>query len=567
MNSSIRYSRVFLLIVLAGLAALILWPYFGKMTVPDESTFIYEGALTARGLIPYKDFFDFIFPGTFLAVSAIIHWCGGVVSLSALRLSALLMLGTCTGLTLDIGRRYLSPPWLLSLGLLFWILNLPGGMEIQHHLFSTFFGMLSAYCMWRYVALTQHQKWLVLAGLAVGLSTLCTQSLGGMLGITLSIALILSCRFQQQQRWGHALKTWLLSFAFPAALPMLLCIIWLWHAHALSDFRYDTATWLLEGGYRQTSSTIYLMDGFTKFWSIIASITRDARHVKLIWVRPDLTLYLPVLVILFILPLLGLCWPPVYLWRKRQQGEAFRSADWPLITLWLAALGFMLATLSYPNTRLVGYHGFIPCLLSAMFLQTVLKNKPRLSRMLFGVWLAFALTTGLVQAMQSYAMLTGPRFVSYGTAEKELYNDRFPQEYVPAYNQLTQLIRMATPSGKTLFIYNQAPELYLLTQRDNPTRYQLLMALYNTPEQIKEATQAVAAQPPAILIYDRQDELDFTRDYRFHTLRRYDYHLHGLEALLSTRYHPVAQMASMTIFAPNPTQATTIRNAQRMIER
>ena len=52
-------------VVLVGLAAFILWPYFAKMTTPDESTFIYEGLLTSRGAVPYRDFFDFVFPGTF----------------------------------------------------------------------------------------------------------------------------------------------------------------------------------------------------------------------------------------------------------------------------------------------------------------------------------------------------------------------------------------------------------------------------------------------------------------------------------------------------------------------
>ena len=110
----------------------ICWPYFIKLPVQDESTFLYEGYQVALGKLPYRDFFDFILPGIFYLVAGLIKLFG--VSMIVFRTAALLMVLGCIAMTMQLARFFLPRGGWITLGLLLWVFHLPAGLELQHHL-------------------------------------------------------------------------------------------------------------------------------------------------------------------------------------------------------------------------------------------------------------------------------------------------------------------------------------------------------------------------------------------------------------------------------------------------
>ena len=532
LKKPIKPVNTLIMTALIGLIGFILWPYVEKFTTPDESTFIYEGFLiSGLGKLPYRDFFDFVLPGTFYIV-ALVNFLTGGVSMVALRLVALLCLGACMGITLAIGKQYLSKTWLWALGVILWFLNFPGGMEIQHHLFSTFFGMLGVWFLWQAVNKNNRQA-IVTGGICIGLAAICTQSLGGLLGLSLTAFLC----------WQRGVKNTLYYFVLPAALPVLAVFGYFALQGAFTQLWYSTVTWLYEGGYRDTSSNTYLLDGIVKFASIVTSMLK---HPSILWKRLDLVLYLPVILSLALLPPLGLLWPIEYIGKRV---KTMQQKDWQLALLWFAGVGFFLATLSYPNTRLVAYHGFILVLLACMALQNLLKKHTQAYKGLVITGLCYTLIYAGLQAEQSWQMLQGPRFISYGTVEKTLVSPGYyPPDYVAAYNQLLEILHTVCPPGESLFVYNHAPEINLLSDRHNPTRFQLLMHTLDTPRQLDEATQTLHTKKPTVIIYDHLDAQNFKKDYRFKALRNEDYHLHGIEALIEQAYQPLGQLGTLSVF-------------------
>ncbi len=76
------------------------------------------------------------------------------------------------------------------------------------------------------------------------------------------------------------------------------------------------------------------------------------------------------------------------------------------------------------------------------------------------------------------------------------------------------------------------------------------MALYNNPQQIAEVVNTLETVKPPVIIYNHLDELDFQRDLRFLEARRqrFDYRLHGIEALLKREYVLSGHLQNMEVF-------------------
>ena len=519
----------------------ICWPYFIKLPVQNESTFLYEGYLITLGKLPYRDFFDFILPGIFYLVAGLIKLFG--VSMVAFRLTALAMILGCIAITLHLARAFL-PRWgWITLGLLLWVFHLPTLMELQHHLCSAFTGMLALLCLWHATLQEtgQRPKFTLLAGFLIGLTTLFTQTLGVTLGVALGAFLLVYRMQHEKQPFGRSLLLVLTNLTLPALLPIALTYGYFASQGALGNLWDSTFTYLARGNYAATTSHIYFLDGWNRLFS----------YSKVLFRNGPITLNLLFMILSGILPLVGLIWPPAHLlkkrWRHGQKDPSLSLTDWRLLYLWMAGIGFFLAIFSYPNTRMVLWHAWPLYLLAWVAIQGIWQHRPTLQKT-FGVVLILGILASLcLSTNTSLNLLNAPRVISYGTRESGLTSEA-SSDYIEASNQLLRLLHEQSPPGTNLFVYNGAPELYFLTHRDNPTRYQILMAIYNTPEQIEEALRDLRRKKPTFILYNRLDELDFRFDQRFLKWRNYDFHLYGLETILVKDYQLAGELQNILVF-------------------
>lgn len=519
---SVRWQWLLLPAILV-LAGFILWPNLLRVPLDDENLHIYEGFLTAEGRLPYRDFFNFIWPGTHVLVATVVKAAGP--SLFALRMTALGALLLSGGLTLSMGRRFLPMPWLVWLGLFLWFAHMPRNMQVQHHLFSAAMAMVAVYGLFRYLE-TPKRKWLVLAGVFTGLAPCFTQSLGGLCGVSLLAFLLLYSR----QTGRPGLKRISVFFMLPAVLPLLAMAGFFAAQGALGEFWYATVLWLFDGGYRETTDTWYFGEGFAKLWML-----PPAQKV----------LY----GLIGFLPVAGLLWATDCLIRYRRR---MKVRHWQIALLLASGLGFFLSAFTYPNSMIITYHGWVLYLLAAVFLFNWLRCWRKAMVAFFAVSAVLGLMLTWRQVERAIRMDASGRVLSFGTVEPVLYPAAgTPPGLAKATSALVAYIHQETAPGDRIFVYNLAPEYYILTDRHNPTRYQYLLSLYNTPAQISEATEDVIRAKPAFILYNHLDELYFRHDIRFSRFREHDFRLRKLEDFIRRHYHPVIDSAQLSLYERN----------------
>ena len=237
-------------------------PYWIKFPVPDESTFLYGGWRLLHGQLPYRDFFTFLLPGAFWIVEALYRAVG--VDLAVCRFAAMAVWLASLGITIALGRRYLSMTTLALLVAWLTLVHLPHHIEIQHHSFSALFGLVAV--MLSSLVLKYPKQvllWASLSGLCIGGCSVFTYSLGGLLGITLAVWWFLWLQNQASRTTTSVILS-LVIYSSGAFLPIVLCIGWLLAQGIGADLWSNTIGWLLDGRYSQTTSHWFYLDGFTK---------------------------------------------------------------------------------------------------------------------------------------------------------------------------------------------------------------------------------------------------------------------------------------------------------------
>src|SRR5690606_31309103 len=113
---------------------LMLWPH------TDEANYILQARHIADGLLPYRDFYDFVTPGSQLA-GAIFIKLNGDFSVVGLRL--LVLMGWLVEILLicDMARHHLPRRWLWVLAAFLW-LTMSRYPVFQHHFWSGFWALL-----------------------------------------------------------------------------------------------------------------------------------------------------------------------------------------------------------------------------------------------------------------------------------------------------------------------------------------------------------------------------------------------------------------------------------------
>ncbi len=527
-NSEIPVKQLLKVSVLSGLILGLIafgiftcWPYCLKAPTPDESTFLYEGLLTAKGKLPYRDFFDFIWPGTFYLVAWLIQFSGGL-SIVVVRVFTIAVLLTSGALTLIMGRAYLPKRWLCLLAGLFWMLHFPASIQVQHHILSSFMGIVAVFCLWKTIGKDQlSRSYLISSGLALSACTLFTQSLGIIL-ILLMSGVVFSRALSQG---ASAVKQAMPLFAAAILTPILFTFgFFMWH-HAWGDFWYGTSVWLFHGGYIQTSNHLFFFEIYPRLLTFFQTPHPSAADC----------MYFLLNLLYLILPVLGLCSGLTYCPRLLRR-QNINPQDWELFLLFAATLGFLASTLSHSSFYHMAYNGWIPFMLGSVILAPLLRRIPKVETALLALMFVLFFITGVQQLRESFQIRALPMVRSFGTQERQLYWLQPDFRDTANVNQMLETIHQLSPPGDSLFVYNLAPEFYLLTNRDNPSRFQLLMAVLDTPAQIKEVTDALTLKKPMFILYEHQDERFFQAEAQATHSPIINYHLLPLEQVIQQHY-------------------------------
>ena len=171
-----------------------------------------------------------------------------------------------------------------------------------------------------------------------------------------------------------------------------------------------------------------------------------------------------------------------------------------------------------------------------------------LRRSMVTVMAVLLLNLTLARVVGVSRLMGQPNVVSYGTTEPELFVSPAGIDLGAELNEFVKTVHAEFGPDDTFFVYNGAARLYLLTGRTNPTRYQSVMALYNTRAQIDEVTRDLERKKPRWIVYNQLDSIFFRFDDRFTALRHYDYHLRGIEGLLARAYRLKAIWGDMMVY-------------------
>ena len=528
-----RIVKLCVAFLLAAMTAYLCWPYCLKAPAPDESTFLYEGLLTAQGKLPYRDFFDFIWPGTFYLIALLIKVCGGL-SMIVIRIFTIGILLSCGAITLIISSKYLPFRWLCLLGTIFWALHFPTSIQIQHHLMSGFMGVLSVFLLWKTIGKASLSIiYLISSGIALSLCALFTQTLGIIL-----IGLLTGVVFLRLRSIGiNALRQQFPIFLGAIFCPLILTFIFLALNQAFSPFFYASSIWLFHGGYVQTSNHWYFFDIYPNLLGFFQNP------------YPSILDCLNFLLNLFyfLLPILGFG-GGIFYGIKILCCSSPNEKDWEFLLLGWASVGFLISTLSHSSIFHLAYNGWIPFMLGACIISTWLKRFPKWEiSILTLLFMLFYSNVSRYFKSMDYMMYSLPTVHSYGTLEKKLIWLQNLSDSTNVDRMITDIHRLST-SGENLFVYNLAPEFYILSGRYNPTRYQLLLSVLDTNQQILEAAKSLHQKKPSFILYEHQDERFFLLDPTFKKLRNYDYHLHPIEREIKSEYTLLYKFSHYDLF-------------------
>jgi hypothetical protein len=543
------------LLLLSGGGYLFSWPEM------DEANYLLQARNMAQGMLPYRDFYEFITPGGQLLGAL---W-SKLYGFSVISLRLWVFTGWLVELFLvyDMGKRQLSRPW-LAVTLAFIALSGMRHLIYQHHFFSGFFALLAVYCLWRYLEAwyrrgQKPKKLLIAGGIFTAFTFWVTQSLGVLLTLALGVFSLLHCFLNEREEKNltyrevanaQVFKRWLREWGLPWALPMLLIHVLAFATLAALGlwlpFWRDTAGWLLGGHYSNTT----LLGYYVTFQEEMTRLMRPLidGHYEFFF-RIPLAFHLLWIGILPIIGLLGTGYqlPQRFLYRL------LRLEDEALLLWWFGGLAAIIATMSYSSTMHIVSNGALAFLLGGWALDYW--SRRHLGKAA-AQWLIRLIALGELGILAG-GIIGSIIIFLYGAwlppfppvlRERLVYLSLSPT--AKQYLNVVQTLEK-TDKGESVFIYNERPALYLTGSFKNATRYTIILPHYTSPSQMDEILRALKAKPPRYIVYDQTDRTLHT-DPRFSRYQPDELSLPPLEAFIRENYTPKAQEGWWLIFERKP---------------
>lgn len=417
------------------------------------------------GKLPYRDLFDHKTPGIYALYALILAASGR--SLAAVQLIQLAGQIACAGLVAWIAWRR----WSALAGALAGLLMLYGSAAFSGpHLTTEAWVALCiaaglAVLLQRQERSPTNWQWFA-AGLCVGLAALFKQT-----GL-LTLAAFGGWAWLQSDGWRPALRRWFFLLA-GCVLPIAVTAVYFAASGALDDLWRD-AVWVNLTNYPRMGylallrGNIVNLRGFPLLWLgvVLAAMSvrprlhrsHEAHAATLLW----LTL------VTGLLPLL-----------HRSYGHYVLQALPSATILAGAGLvnGWQWLVMKLSRGEAVDAHSWFSSL-----------EQRRRSRVILG---------GVIMAIVALALIDLPRWPKYLAYTGELV--RIQARAAAAVERLTQ-------PGEPILVVADSPQIYFLSNRQPPTRWQYLLPVNYTPEREAELADLITRRRIRVVVTDRVDQ-------------------------------------------------------------
>jgi hypothetical protein len=446
----------------------------------DESYLLYGAKRVLEGQALYRDFFDFVTPGSYY-LYALAYAVGGV-SITSARVTTALLQALSATCAYFLALRVASMAEAILAGVLVVVICVPVWNMASHHWIATALGLATAAVLLAARGRGSTRARPAAAGALTGM-VVCTSTSRGVwlipwLAITVpALALVRG----DVDRWRRCRR----ELAWTAAGGATVCVAVLGYAVWRSSFGevvYATATW---------APTRY--GGYDLAW--MGGLWLGRLDYTYGWLFEAIPALLGVEAV-------TLLWA---LWRDGLGTQLVRAA---LLLLTLSAIGGIMY---YPDPVHVAF--VLPFVLVALagmvyrartaFAFAATPAATRVARLAWLVVLAIMLAKGWRNARLAWE----EHPILYNTAFGTLAGTELEVETI---RDLRQRLAVDDGAPPRLFAYPGDAWIYLALPADNPTRFALLFPGYNTAEQMHETMDRLAGDPQAAVLvntlFERPDD-------------------------------------------------------------
>jgi hypothetical protein len=467
----------------------------------DEGIYLDGGLRIARGEIPYRDFFAYLAPGTFVLLGVLFKALG--VSLAVSRAPVVIDLALMTALVFVLVARLagIRPATLLALWFLAFQTVNPI-ILIANHRWDSAACALAGVTFGFFLLEKPCHRFALAAGACATLATWTTWSFG------LLCAVILVWLFCDRHVRRYA-KTWIVGSAVVSAV----AVGWLWSNRALLPM-VQGVLWSLRN-YSGPNRTPYAF--------VVLGYSGPFRTAT-VAERALLVPFLAAVTLPATMPLLCLvAWP----FRLRSHPER------RVLFLLLCGAAMLASCWPRPDLNHLLYVAALPYVLGCVFLARTIGRNLRL-----------ALTTSL--------LLIALCDVTY-TISRRLHEPSLATRVGVIHGQARDLailraIQSQVTPDRTLFVFPYYPAFYFTTGARNPTRYSYLQPGMFPKEDEEEVLRTLETHPADTVIYQEIQPAAYLQLWPSSDPARL--RMTGIEDFLHNRYRVVAREGKFQVLRP-----------------
>lgn len=437
----------------------------------DESYLLYGAKRVFEGQALYRDFFDFVTPGSFY-LYALAYALGGV-SITSARTTAAALNALGAACTYFLTLHVASTVEAIIAGLLVVVVCVPVWNLASNHWMAAALGLASAAVLLatRWQSATRGRPFA--AGALAGLVVCTNQSAGMWLIAWLAVSVpALAVARGHSNLWRRCLRelVWTAAGGAAVCVPVLGYAAW---RSSPGEMLYATHTWVLENYYNANVGRMR-WSGYNSDWA-------DGVRYTYLWLFRAIPLLLGI-------ETASIAWA---VWRYGLRSQLVRCS------LLLLAITACAGILYYPDVIHVAF--------VAPFSFVVIGGMVHRARTALGVTRWPAARWAMQVACAGLLVIV----VAKGWSNERRAWQENPVLYETAFGTLAgwqmradtlrELREKLHVDGRTprLFAYQNDAWIYLTLPADNPTPFALLHPVYNSPAQVQEAIDRLERDPEA----------------------------------------------------------------------